>query len=55
MFIFVSLGVILTQNPLDASLASLSNFCTAIIKMTYPDTKRFSFDFYYITNIHYSQ
>ena len=57
LFLFPLLGVILTQNTLDASLASLSNFCKAILIMTYRDTKRFTFetsennDSYYITKI----
>ena len=35
LFLFLLLGVILTRNPLDATLASLSNFFTAILKITY--------------------
>ena len=44
LFVFLLLGVILTRNPLDASLASLSNFFTAILKITYRDTNRFTFE-----------
>ena len=36
LFLFLLLGVILTRNPLDASLASLSNFFTAILKLHVP-------------------
>ena len=44
LFLFLLLGVILTRNPLDASLASLSYFFTAILKITYWDTNRFTFE-----------
>ena len=38
-FLLLLFGVILIQNPLDTSLAALTNFFKAILKMTYRDTK----------------